>query len=102
MAMRDNGLFEKGKNGRKKTGSRILDRDPVLRGVSLGEVFAYGVSREAANDDIFAEFRDFAGNEVFDGRLRIFDEGLLKKTDGAEEFVNFAIDNFIHDIGGFA
>ena len=73
-----------------------------MRGVCLGEVFAYGVAGEAANDDVFAEFRDFAGDEVFDGRLGIFDEGLLEKADGAEKFVDFAIDNLVHDVGWFA
>jgi hypothetical protein len=72
-----------------------------LRGVSLGEFFAYGVAGESTNDDIFAEFRDFAGDEVFDGRLGIFDEGLLEKADSAEKFVDFAIDNLVHDVGGF-
>ena len=73
-----------------------------MRGLSLDELFAYGVAGESTNDDVFAEFRDFAGDEVFDGRLRIFDEGLLKKANGAKEFVDFAIDDLVHDVGGFA
>jgi len=85
-----------------KTGSRFRDRDPVLRDVCLGEVFANGVAGETANDDIFTEFRDFAGDEVFDSRLGIFDEGLLEKADGSEEFVDLSIHNLIDDVGWFA
>ena len=68
----------------------------------MGQCFADEVAREAANNNVFAQFRDFRAHQFPDCLVGILDESLLQQTNRAIKLLQFSVDNFIHHRFRFA
>src|SRR5882757_7501023 len=56
------------------------------------------VPDEATNDDVLAQFGNLGIQQVANCHIGIFDEALLDQANGAIEFLEFAVDNFVRDL----
>src|SRR6266700_1884446 len=56
------------------------------------------VPDEATNDDVLAQFGNLGIQQVANCHIGIFDETLLEQANGAIEFLEFALDNFVRNL----
>ena len=56
------------------------------------------VPDEATNDDVLAQFGNLGSQQVANCHIGIFDEALLEQANGAIEFLEFALDNFVRNV----
>src|SRR5207253_9291251 len=60
------------------------------------------IADKPADDDVLAELRNFGTQQILDGHIRILNKALFEQANGAVEFLEFSIDNFVGNVLRFA
>src|SRR6184192_4396654 len=59
------------------------------------------ITHEAADHDVLAKLGYLGTEEIFDGHIRIFDEGLFEQANSAVEFLEFSFDDLLSNLFRF-
>ena len=90
-----------GCRGARRSGAsseiRRLTETPLQELRFARQRLADEVPDEATNDDVLAQFGNLGIQQVANCHIGIFDEALLDQANGAIEFLEFALDNFVRE-----